>query len=143
MKRLTIQQPTHLTFFDTCPFRFGGYNLQGQAWRIQIPDLCPLRGDEWSNNLFEFMGMAISIWLKCLILSEHAEYILSFGDNTSAVGWRFRSSHINPNSLTLDAIQLLARKVATLVMDSPPCLASQHIKGEHNVVSDLLFFSKV
>lgn len=34
MNRLTIRQPTHLAFLDTCPFGFGGYNLQGRAWQI-------------------------------------------------------------------------------------------------------------
>jgi hypothetical protein len=86
------------------------------------------------------MGMAISIWLECLVPTDNAECILSLGDNTSAVGWLFRSSHVDPTSLSFDAIQLVARTVATLIMESPHCIASQHIKGEHNVVSDLLSF---
>jgi hypothetical protein len=127
MNRLTIRQPSRLAFSDTCPFGFGGYNLQGRAWRIRIPHLCPLRGDGRFNNLFEFMGMAISIWLECLVPTDNAECILSLGDNTSAIGWLFRSSHVNPTSLSFDAIQLVARKVATLIMESPHCIASQHI----------------
>jgi hypothetical protein len=142
INRLTIRQPTRLTFSDTCPFGFGGYNLQGRAWRIRIPHLCPLRGDGRFNNLFEFMGMAIGIWIECLAPSDDSECILSLGDNTSAVGWLFRSSHVDAASLTFDAIQLVARKVATLIMESPHCLASQHIKGKLNVVSDLLSFEK-
>jgi hypothetical protein len=76
------------------------------------------------------MGMAISIWLECLVRSETAKCILSLGDNTSAFGWLFGSSHVNPTSLTFNAIQLVDRKVATLIMDSPHCLALQHIKGD-------------
>ncbi len=59
------------------------------------------------------MGMAIGIWIECLAPSENSECILSLGDNTSAVGWLFRSSHVDAASLTFDAIQLVARKVAT------------------------------
>jgi hypothetical protein len=108
----------------------------------RIPHLCPLRGDGRFNNLFEIMGMAISIWLECIVPTENSECILSLGDNTSAVGWLFRSSHVDTASLTFDAIQLVARKVATLIMDTPHCLASQHIKGQHNVISDPLSFEK-
>jgi hypothetical protein len=86
--------------------------------------------------------MAISIWLECLNTSDNSECILSLGDNSSAVGWLFKSSHVDPSSLTFDAIQIVARKVATIIMDSPHCLASQHIRGKHNVVSDLLSFEK-
>jgi hypothetical protein len=41
MNRLTIWQPTRLSFSDTCPFGFGGYNLHGRAWRICIPPPLP------------------------------------------------------------------------------------------------------
>jgi hypothetical protein len=88
------------------------------------------------------MGMAISIWLECLVPTDNSECILSLGDNISTVRWLFRSSHVDAASLSFNTIQLVARNVATLIMDSPHCLALQHIKGEHNVVSDLLSFEK-
>jgi hypothetical protein len=127
VNRLTIRQPTRIAFSDTCPFGFGGYNLNGRGWQIRIPHMCPLRGDRRFNNLFEFMGMAISIWLECLESSNNAKCILSLGDNSSAVGWLFKSSHADPSLLTFDAIQIVARKVATIIMNSPHCLASQRI----------------
>ncbi len=55
--------------------------------------------------------MAISIWLECLNTSDNSECILSLGDNSSAVGWLFKSSHVDPSSLTFDAIQIIACKV--------------------------------
>jgi hypothetical protein len=50
----------------------------------------------------------------------------------------FRSSRLDQDSLCYDALQLGARKLATLIADSEHCLASQHIKGDANLVADLL-----
>jgi hypothetical protein len=51
---------------------------------------------------------------------------------------------IEPDSKGLaiyyDALQMGARKLATLVIDSEHCLTSQHTKGEANIVVDLLSF---
>jgi hypothetical protein len=44
------------------------------------------------------------------------------------------------DSLTFKAVQVVARTVARLILLSKHCLASQHIKGELNIVSDLLSF---
>jgi hypothetical protein len=54
------------------------------------------------------MGMAIGIWIECLAPSHDSECILSLGDNTSAVSWLFRSSHVDAASLTFNAIQIVA-----------------------------------
>jgi hypothetical protein len=62
-------------------------------------------------------------------------------NNASAIGWLFRWSRISPDSLCYDALQLSARKSATLITSSEHCLASQHIKGETNLVADLLSWS--
>jgi hypothetical protein len=47
---------------------------------------------------------------------------------------------MHTDSLTFKAAQVEARKVAALILRSKHCLASQHIKGELSVVSDLLSF---
>jgi hypothetical protein len=52
-------------------------------------------------------------------------------DNKSALGWIYRSSHIDN----------IARTLTLLVVSSNSCLASQHIEGDHNTVADLLSFS--
>jgi hypothetical protein len=84
--------------------------------------------------------MAVNVWIECLDSSPASECILAIGDNTSAIGWLFSSGKMPTDSLTFKAVQVVARGVARLILGSKHCLASQHIKGELNVVSDLLSF---
>jgi hypothetical protein len=140
LNRIAIRQPTRLSWSDACPYGIGGYNLHGFAWRIRIPSTSPLFGDKRFNNLFEFIGMAVNVWIECLDTSTESECILAIGDNTSAIGWLFSSGKMPTDSLSFKAVQVVARKVARLILGSEHCLASQHIKGELNVVSDLLSF---
>ena len=42
--------------------------------------------------------------------------------------------------MCFNVIQTTARKLAYLLMDSPHQLATQHLKGDWNIVSDLLSF---
>jgi hypothetical protein len=102
--------------------------------------MSPLVGDKRFNSLFEFIGMAVNIWIECLDPSTESECVLAIGDNTFPIGWLFSSGKMTTDSLTFQAVQVVARKVARLILGSEHCLASQHIKGELNVVSDLLSF---
>jgi hypothetical protein len=140
LNRITIRQPTRISWSDACPYGIGGYNLSGFAWRIRIPPTSPLLGDKRFNNLFEFIGMAVNVWVECLDTSHDSGCILAIGDNTSAIGWLFSSGKMPTDSLTFKAVQVVARKVARLILGSGHCLASQHLKGELNIVSDLLSF---
>jgi hypothetical protein len=141
MNRVTVRQPTQLAVSDSCPFKIGGFLLEGRAWRIQIPPSSPIYGQSTANNFLEFLGMVVNVWLMCETFTEQPESLLAIGDNTSAIGWLFRSSRIDHDSLYYDALQLGARKLATLITDSEHCLASQHIKGDANLVADLLSWS--
>jgi hypothetical protein len=141
MNRVTVRQPTRLAVSDSCPFGIGGFLLEGRAWRIQIPPSSPIYGQSTANNFLEFLGMVVNVWLMCETFTEQSESLLAIGDNTSAIGWLFRSSRIDHDSLYYDALQLGARKLATLITDSEHCLASQHIKGDANLVADLLSWS--
>jgi hypothetical protein len=141
MNQITIRQPSRLTWSDSCPFGVGGYNLKGQAWRFPIPASSPIFGSNLVNNLLEFLGMVVGIWLICLDPNANSECILAIGDNTSAIGWLFKSGRMPTNTVTYAAIQLVARKLGSLITCSPHCLASQHIKGAANVVSDLLSYT--
>jgi hypothetical protein len=141
LNRIAIRQPTWISWSDACPYGIGGYNLRGFAWQIRIPSTSPLFGDKRFNNLFEFIGMAVNVWIECLHTSTESECILAIGDNTSAIGWLFSSGKKPTDSLSFKAVQVVAcNKVARLILGSEHCLASQHIKGELNVVSDLLSF---
>jgi hypothetical protein len=142
MNRITIREPTRLCMSDACPWGIAGYSLRGRGWRIVIRHCTPLRGDSRFNNLFEFIGTAVTAWLECLDSGDDAEEcILALGDNTSALGWIYRSSRVKPTFASYRAIQTVARHLATVFLDSTHCLASQHLKGGHNVVADLLSFA--
>jgi hypothetical protein len=138
---LVTRQPDRICWSDACPFGIGGYGLDGHAWRIVVPEGSILRGHRSVNNLLEFLGMAVNIWLECTRQGkqQHA-CILAVGDNTSALGWLHRTSQLDPNGPAHRAHLLVARHIATLLMKYECCLGSQHVKGELNVIADLLSF---
>ena len=110
----------------------------GRAWQLRIPVDSVLYGSASINNLLEFLGMAVNVWLECME-SDAQDCILSIGDNTSAVGWLHKSSHFK--LAAQEAHLMIARRMALLVLDANCCLASQHIQGDLNTVADLLSFS--
>jgi hypothetical protein len=112
----------------------------GRAWRIRIPKDSILYGSPLINNLLEFIGMAVNIWLECLV-AEANDCIMALGDNTSAVGWLHNSSRLNVTWAAHEAHLVVARHVALLVLNAGCCLASQHIQGDLNTVADLLSFA--
>jgi hypothetical protein len=141
INKIITRQPDFLIWSDSCPYGIGGYHISGRAWRIRIPGTSPLFGEPTINNYLEFLGMLINIWLVCLEQPTAQLCILALGDSTSAIGWIFKSGRIDKKSVSYDVVQHAARKLASLVMQSTHCLATQHIKGEENIVSDLLSFS--
>jgi hypothetical protein len=144
MNQLTIRQPTKICWSDSCPFGIGGFLLSGRAWRIRIPDSSPIYGLDIANNVLEFLGMMVTIWLvliECEETGSEQDCILALGDNTSAIGWLFKSGKLAFDSPYYKAVQIIARKLARLITSSSHCLASQHIKGDKNTVSDLLSFA--
>jgi hypothetical protein len=144
MNRVTIRQPSKICWSDSCPFGIGGFLLSGRAWRIRIPESSPIYGADISNNVLEFLGMVVTIWLaivECEELGSEQDCILALGDNTSAIGWLYKSSKLKPGTLYYEPVQMIARQLARLIIGSTHCLASQHIKGEQNTVSDLLSYA--
>jgi hypothetical protein len=144
LNRMTVRRPTQLGLSDSCPFGLGGFTLRGRAWRLRIPESCAFFGDSTINNLLEFLAMMITTWLillDCDSLGLKEECLLVLGDNTSAIGWLFRSGSIPTTSFYYDAVQFVARKLAELLTASTHILASQHLKGKKNVVADLLSYT--
>jgi hypothetical protein len=146
MNRVTTRQPSKIGWSDSCPFGIGGFLLSGRAWRVRIPESSPLYGADIANNVLEFLGMVVTVWLiivECAALHDEQACLLVLGDNTSAIGWLYKSSKLQPASPYYKAVQMIARQLARLIIDSTHCLASQHIPGDHNTVSDLLSFAGV
>ena len=141
MNLLVTRTPNKVCWSDACPYGIGGYSLSGRAWRIRIPQTSPIFGHRGINNLLEFVGMAINIWLSCLEDESSESCILAIGDNTSALGWLHNTSRLDPSWTAHTAHLIVARKVAQLLMEFKCCLASQHVKGELNLVADLLSFA--
>jgi hypothetical protein len=144
LNRMTLRRPTQLGLSDSCPFGMGGFTLRGRAWRLRIPESCAFHGDSTINNLLEFLAMMVTTWLillDCDSLGLTEECLLVLGDNTSAIGWLFRSGTIPTTSFYYDAVQFVARKLAELLTESTHILASQHLKGKKNVVADLLSYT--
>jgi hypothetical protein len=139
---LVTGEPNRICWSDACPCSLRGYSLSGRAWRIQILAGNPLIGHSGVNNLLEFTAMVINIWLECIDSPTDQDCILTVGDSTSAIGWLFKSSGFILTSSEYDAHLMVARHLATLLIKHGKCLASQHLRGELNVVADLLSFAR-
>jgi hypothetical protein len=137
---IVSRSPSRVCWSDACPFGLGGYSASGRAWRIRIPPSSPLHGHPKINNLLEFLAMVVNVWLEIDDATEAHQCILALGDNTSAIGWLFTSSKFPSSSLAHKAHLMVARQLATLVLNHDHCLASQHLKGDLNVVADFLSF---
>ena len=139
---IVTREPDRICWSDACPFGLGGYSISGRAWRLQLPKGHPLRGHPGINNLLEFTAMVVNVWLECLDSEGNQPCILAVGDSTSAIGWLFKTSKLEslPDG-GYDAHLFVARHLANVLIEHNCCLASQHIRGEANVVADLLSFS--
>ena len=145
MNLVVIRRPSRLCWSDACPFGIGGYSLvTGKAWRVRIPTGSIIHGHPGVNNLLEFLGMIVNVWLECRSCqeSQNEEHacILALGDNTSAIGWLHKTARLSRNRQAHAAHLFAARHLATVVLRADCCLASQHIRGVHNVVADLLSY---
>jgi hypothetical protein len=103
-----------------------------------------LFGHHEANNVLEYFAMVITIWLcllHCKVEALEQECILALGDNTSAVGWLFKTTGVHQDSFYYDPVRMVSRKVAELMLGTSHCLYSQHIVwGAQNMVADMLSF---
>ena len=143
LNSLVTRRPNRIVISDSCPYGVGGFNLKGRGWRICIPRFSPLFGNKTINNLLEFIGMAIGVCLEILDDDDNHPCILAIGDSTSAIGWLHNTSRLLPSEPCHAAHLFVARLLATSIVNSGACLASQHIKGTENVVADLLSYAAI
>jgi hypothetical protein len=139
MNLLTLRRPSQVGILDTCPFGMGGFTWTGQAWRIRISPSSIIYGVLEANNVLEFLAMAITIWLiilDCAARDLTNECILGLGDNTSAIGWIFRSTCLRSESAYYAPVQFLARKVARLTTELQQCLCVRHLQGGSDFIPD-------
>ena len=143
LNNLTLQEPSQIAISDSCPFGMGGFISSGRAWRLQIPKSSILYGDDTANNFLELLAIVVTIWLVIKDCDDRGlmhEHILGLGDNTSAIGWLYRTRGVKKATRYDRPVNFVARKLAIIVMESNHSLASQNCPGDSNVVSDLLSF---
>jgi hypothetical protein len=124
MNLIVTQRPNRICWSDSCPFGIGGFLLRtGRAWRICTPKASVLHRSALVNNLLEFIGMAVNVWLECLVATAN-DCMLALGDSTSGVGWLHNSSRLNVKWAAHEAHLVVVQKVALLVLDAGCGLAS-------------------
>ena len=84
----------------------------------------------------EFIAATIGIWLET-IFNKKNEYlrINCLTDNSSAVGWLYKAN-FDPN--IQQKHDIIARHMATILLESETALYPQHVPGEENIVADSL-----
>jgi hypothetical protein len=141
MKLIVTRRPNQTCWSDSCPFGLGAFLLlSGRVWRLCTPKGSILHGSALINNLLEFIGKVVNVWLDFLE-SDPNDCIMSIRDITSAVGWLHNSSCLNIKLAAHEAHLMVARKGALLVLNAGCCLASQHIRGDLNTAANLLSFA--
>ena len=116
---------THITqshlygLFQLCQLGLGGFTHGGRGWRLEINPILVTNGNDISNNILEFLGMVITLWLsliECKELGLVNELILILGDNIGAIHWIIKSS-LSKTSVYWSAIIFITRKIAKLVSE--------------------------
>ena len=140
LNRLVCRVPTHLFHADSCPEGMGGYSARsGRAWRCKIDktQLDQLRNMKncdptRSNNLFEFIAIVESVWVDCWFHEVHPDdAVFALTDNSSAVGWMYKTSFGSDKPLHVE----VAEKLTRLVFHHKFALHTEHIPGKQNDVS--------
>ena len=142
--RLVCRVPTHLFHADSCPEGMGGYSVRsGRAWRFRIDQtrlqalaqLDPSSTNTRTNNLFEYIAIVVSMWVDCWFDGiEENSAVLSLSDNSSAVGWMYKSSFGSDKPLHVQ----VSKKLTELILHHKFSLQAEHIPGSKNDVSDIL-----
>ena len=134
MNLITFRVPNKIYINDASEHGLGGFATHGRAWTYNIPE--KLRGRA-HINLLEFLAQLISIWIDVLEHKIHPLVcLLGMGDNTASMGWLRRSNfrENDENDQEWLAKQKVARKLATLVLDSNASIYRQWFPGVENVV---------
>ena len=139
MNTMTFRRPSRTYIGDASEHGLGGMNIQsGKAWRYIIPQKLRSRAH---INLLEFLIQVVSIWVDILAgnVNQH-DCLLALGDNTTAAGWCRRTNFRETTEDDKDWVvkQQVARKLATLILDSESVLYTQWFKGSWNLVTDSL-----
>ena len=130
---LSMREPTHHYRGDACDFGLGGLSRRGRAWRYQLP--LELVGRA-SINLLEFLASVIGPWIDALEGNlPPLSCCLCEGDNVAAMRWLTHGQFAKEEH---PAHHQVAKKIASVMMDSNSTLHPQYFPGVSNIVSDCL-----
>ena len=109
--------------------------MQGRAWRWLIP--AHLVQGKASIIFLEILAAIITITISISHDNHTTTYphVLSFLDNSSALGWMHHSRFDPVNNPQHND---LARDLASFLFHHKAMLSSQHVPGESNVTADCL-----
>ena len=118
---------------DACEHGLGGWNpITKKGWRIKLPQW--MLG-KFHINFLEFLASWIGIWIEIINNKEKYARYLCLTDNSCAIGWLYKANFCPESQKSNDVV---ARKMAEIMMEEECCLFSQHIKGSSNVIADSL-----
>ena len=116
----------------------GEFTHEGSGWWLKVnPKLAAYRED-LANNLLDFLGMAIAIWLsliECQELNLIDKMILILGDNTCVIFWILKSG-LNTKSIYRNTVLFITRTIPDLVIESKNFIDSKKLPGVLNLISD-------
>ena len=133
INNIIFRAPSTFHWADSCPFGLGGYSASGRAWRLYIP---PHLRTGPTNNVLEYMASIITTWIE--IYEDRIPPLsccLSLSDSTSTVGWLHRATF---DSAIRPVHEECSRHIARLMIQTNSTIYSQHQKGKHNTIADLL-----
>ena len=133
INQITYVKHDEIIFTDACETGLGGYNPRtGKGWRFQLPVWMQR---QFHINILEYISSLIGIWLE--VMDKNTAYLclLAKTDNSSAVGW-LTKSNFDPD--TQSKHDMVARKLAEILLDSESTLYPEHVKGTHNIIADSL-----
>ena len=130
INNITFTEPTVATTSEVRKQGMGGFDSNGLAWRYDLPD--ELIG-VFSINLLEFIAAAITIYLT-IKAADGPQKLLSFTDSSSALVCLYKAS-FNTSHPVHDAV---ARWLTKFMIENDAALYSQHIRGIHNIITDIL-----
>jgi hypothetical protein len=135
---ISYRSPTIFLRSDASSTGLGGYNIySGHAWRFSLPTHLLERAH---INTLEFLAALITIWVNLSrgnIKSE--DCILCQTDSTTAAAWLNKTNFSDKTSPSENSIRLIiARKLASLILESHTCLYSQWFQGDKNIIADAL-----
>ena len=133
INNLIFCSPSHFCWADSCPFRLGGYTVEGRVWRFYT---LPSLRSENTNNVLEFMAQIITIWVDILEnRMPQLSCIIACSNNASAVGWMYKSNFYKICHLVHEEC---AHKLVNLLMDANYTIYAQYQKGKHDTFADIL-----